>query len=395
VYARVYKSHPEGSQRVTQLDEFIVAYPMQLAGESDVPLQAVWKVPEAISSGEYYINLYVLSNSDTYLVSTPYTQLPSTTHIEFIVENESQAYPIPYFDTTTTGIDGAFYDTISASADPFLIYDFTNPTPPTAFRGETTFVTSVNNPTDEAITVPVVWKQYASHSFNQDLLRHTETEEITVPAQETVTVSFMTKEQTESRLFVTAEFSYQEYKNIISLGVNREGTDEYQVTLPTIYPFAVTSGESTMLSVCVSTRNQIAPTDPMTLVMTAYDRSDEVIHQLVSPVLLTNNVQNFTDSFIATADHDFVKLTTVIMRDNEIMYSSNQIFESAAMRVVIVEDNGTQESVGLTPLHYIALVVGTLVLILFTFLLYRLKRGHQSVVVTAGNSTGDNNAPTL
>jgi len=393
VYARVYQSDTENPQLIKQLDEFMVEDAMNLAGNSDVPLQATWDVPNTVPSGEYYINLYVLSGANTYLYNTPYVHLPSEMRVNFTVDNGSEPNSVPYFDTTETGIDGAFYETGSAEVSPFLVYNFANPALATALRGETTFVTTINNPTDTELEVPVEWRQYASHSFDIDLLKHTETQMITVPAQGSTSVSFTTVDQAESQLYVTATLTYGEQKNVVSLGVNRTGVDEYALVLPTVYPFPLTAGEPATMSVCASTLNRIDPTDPMTLVMTAYDRAGEMIHQSVSSVLLTNNLQSLVDSFTATADYDYVQLSTVIMRDNEIIYSSDKVFDEEAMHEVIVEDNGVQVTKGVIPLYAVAAGV-VLILIMITAVLYMTKRRQRSDTTTSDDSLEDNNATT-
>jgi uncharacterized cupredoxin-like copper-binding protein len=394
VYARVYQSDVENSQNITQLDEFMVVDAMQLAGNSDVPIQATWDVPNTLSPGEYYINLYVLSGANTYLFNNPYAHLPSAMHIKFTVQSGPETNLTPYFDTTVTGIDGAFYGNVSAEASPFLVYDFANQTPANTLPGETTFVTSISNPTDTEIEVPVEWRQYASHSFSSDLFKHTETQTVTIPALGSTSVSYTTIDQTESQLYVTATLTYGEHKNVLSMGVNREGVDEYSVIVPAVYPFPVTTGEATTLSVCVGMRNQLAPTDPLTLVMAAYDRSGEIIYQSASPVLLTNNLQKITDSFVATADYDYVQLSTILLRDNEIVYSSDNVFEQDSMRVVVVEDNGIEVSTANNPLYYVAAAITILTLIVIAGLLYMQKRRQSSDISTSDGSLGSDNTTT-
>jgi len=129
------------------------------------------------------------------------------------------------------------------------------------------------------------------------------------------------------------------------------------------------------------------------LVMTAYDRAGEMIHQSVSSVLLTNNLQSLVDSFTATADYDYVQLSTVIMRDNEIIYSSDKVFDEEAMHEVIVEDNGVQVTKGVIPLYAVAAGV-VLILIMITAVLYMTKRRQRSDTTTSDDSLEDNNATT-
>jgi hypothetical protein len=391
IYARVYKYEPENSDSVTQLDEFIVAHNMQLPSKANFPTELLWDVPLATESGRYYINLYARSSSDTYLLNSPYDHLPSKGHVEFVVENGAEANSAPYFDTQATSIEGAWYGPTPATESSVLLYDFINPVLPTAVRGETTFVTSINNPTDTEMEVPVEWKQYAVHSFDQNAVKHTQSQLITVPAQGTATAVFTTREQDESLLYVTAELSHKEAKSLVSLGVQRKSTEDYQIILPTVYPFPAVVGQSTNLHVCAGTLNQAQMTDEVVLLVTAYDRVGEVIHSTVYPSLLTNDLQSFTDTFVAAADYDYIELETVVMRANKIVHSDRQIFNKEAMRMMDPEYEDSTEyedsiavaesPSGPTTIEYIKLaasVVGVLLLILIILLVIVVTRGRRT-----------------
>jgi Fibronectin type III domain len=301
----------DGSEVV---DQFIIQEGVTVAASSTIPLQYEWKVPVNAQGGEYYAAYFFTTAKQYNLMGLSFTDDVVGNQAPFIVTAENNIAKLSKVDTTVNEKD----------------YDFSSVYPHFPI-GETVVIkTTITNPSAEAKTLPLQWNQYAWDAMNEDNLRFTKTEVITLAPNETKEVSYEVQFQRESVVYVVATTQDNEAKSILNIRYVRDGVEETRINFSglTTFPLAKDT-QQTFFACAHSTNMPVVPGNILTL--TLKDKSGAVIHEYKYEGDISIVGGGFGETFSPTKNINYATLTTTLERNGVMVEEVVQTYDCATI----------------------------------------------------------------
>lgn len=298
------------------VDQFTIEKDIILAPNEARDASFVWKVPTNAQGGEYYAAYFFTTSKRYNLLGLSFTDDVVGNQAFFTVVSDAKntLAKLSKTDTTLNGQDHRF------AAFPLQFN-----------QGDTVTVkTTVTNPSDAPKSIPMQWNQYAWDSQNEDNLRNTKTEIVTLASGETKEVSYEVKMQPESIVYVTALTQDGESKSFLNVRYVKNGVEETRINFPSLTAFPLAKDTETTLFACAhSTNLPVVPGNTLTLALT--DKNGESIHTYRYEGDITGAMAGFGESFIPTKNYNQATLTATLERNGvtveqvKIAYDCNKI----------------------------------------------------------------------
>lgn len=329
IVARVFADTIPGSGIPLELDTFVVATGTQIANGQTIELDVIWETPAAAPAGDYTIALYVSDGGQGYLRGLPYTYANTAATIPVTVTSKQTVMSAPYFAMETAVVTGAVYP--EAIADEYYTtqYDFTREELPLAMTDNQVFLVDVVNPSSESVTVPIVWNQYVYDNLDPEMVSYMQTETVTLTPLATTTVSFTAAGLTHSRNVVTATIDHPTLRSQVTMAIEKTEVTEVRLHTPALYSFPVRTGEHVNVSVCATVlqvddfNNHTTPN----LIMVVRNSDREVVHEFQRPYPTDNQRLQFSDTFTASRDYDYLSFETLVISGETILVSTRRVYD--------------------------------------------------------------------
>ena len=313
LYVKIFKqdeeslSQGDGNQVV---DQFVIKDNITLPAKGSLPMSYEWKVPANAENGEYYAAYFFTTANRYNLMGLSFTDDVVGNTAPFSITSESEVVKLSKIDTTLNGQNNNFV------AFPLHFN-----------AGDTVMVkTTIINPTDKPKTVPLQWNQYAWDSMNQENLRFTKTEVVTLAAGETKTVTYEAQPQRESVVYIVAVTQDNEAKSILNVRYVRDGIEETRINFPGVMSFPLAKDTENTLFACAHSTN--APlVSGNTLTLTLADKNGNTIHQYRYEGDISSAMAGFGETFSPAKNINYATLTATLERNGVIVEQVVQTYD--------------------------------------------------------------------
>lgn len=374
IYVRVFAY--DGSVAETDhtvVDQFVIENGVSLVPQETKEVTYTWAVPASFESGAYYIVHYVSVN-DRYDVSGILFSDNAISKLTTfkVLGQEGVRAPIK-INVNDTSINGQSYD-INQNVE----LDFSEPQ---------VITTSISNPTDEILFLPLQWKQYVYNALSDENQINVDTEIVTIPANETVEVSYELVPQREGWGQVVASLQDGQAKHIVTVRYAQTGVQDGHVRFAGVTKHSDT--EYTLQACALGTNLS----SDGTFSTTVFDIAGQE---------LFSHTQNARDGFTGMLE-DFTvpsgaeigDIVSTFSREGVVVHeltipAADQVDESS--KNVGDETAGENDAMSLSASQLIMLTVGCIVLLLIIFILFVLFRKKGETNVSTVKKDDNNNA---
>jgi hypothetical protein len=231
VFARIHVMTDTGAVTV---DEFLVHEDAVLAPGQTMQEVFAWQVPERAPGGSYYVTMFGVAADYIYYGISPLVEAgPAGPNFTVTSENA-----LVTFSKAESAING---ELIGFTERPVVLED-----------GETIEASvTITNPTDSEVRLPLQWNLYAWDSFNDDNIRDTTTEVVTIPAGESMSFTQSYSEVREPVSVLVARTNHRGVSSAITLPVQQSESSVTRVTYAGINSFPIPAGASAEVFACV------------------------------------------------------------------------------------------------------------------------------------------------
>lgn len=296
------------------VDQFVVKNDITLKENGALPVSYDWKVPANAEGGEYYA-AYFFTTAERYnLMGLSFTDDVVGNQAPFTITADNNVAKLSKVDTRLNDRDHHF------AAFPLHF----------AAGDEVTITTTIANPSDTPKTLPLQWNQYAWDAMLPDNLRHSQTEVVTLAANETKTVSYKVKPQRESVVYVTAVTEDNQAKSFLNIRYVRDGIEETRINFPGLSTFPLEKDSETTLFACAHSTN-LPLVSGNTLTLTLKDRNDAVIHQYTYTGDISGAMAGFGEVFTPDRNINYATLTATLERNGVTVEQVTQTYDCSAI----------------------------------------------------------------
>lgn len=349
------------------VDQFVVERDVIIPASGSVPVSYEWTVPANAEAGEYYVAHFFATNDRYNLMGLSFTDDVVGDTVPFTVISEEGVESVVHLskpDTTINGQDHHF------AAFP-LRFDATE---------SVTISSVVVNPTSVEKTVPVQWTQYAWDGLQEENVRNSRVELVTLAPNESREISYDVTPQRESVVYVTASTQDGASKSVLNVRYVKEGITETRINFPGVTAFPLTADRTETLFACAHAVNELtAENNVLTLTLTD-QRTGDTIHQYRYSGAISGMMGGYGETFTPERNYNHVTLTATLERDGavaeevSITYNCEDIPETDCLPEEQSDNNGVMMSDSLSSKTMLYMVGGFFVLVLVTVLFLVLSR---------------------
>ncbi len=297
--AKVFKlggSNADASVDVS-IDQFVVRENLGLGANSKMPTTVTWQVPTTVEQGTYYVSYSLHAQNGQPLAGEFTADSTSLGTTEFTVGG-ADVNSLVTFEKSRTTIAGQTYDVTTL---------------PVAPRNDAIAVTTVvSNPSTIDKTVTVQWLQYANHALTEANLRYTQTESLTIPAGESVEVSYDVIGQLESKIHLVAQLQDGDSKRMLNIPIVRAEGYEVRSTVAGLTAFPLRAGQSVSMVVCLEAP-YTTPIPDTTIELTLLDASGAELSKYTQTSILLEDTYAFIQAFTPETDLQAVTLQVKLL----------------------------------------------------------------------------------
>jgi hypothetical protein len=346
------------------VDQFVIAKDITLKAKGSQDASFSWEVPNNAKGGEYYA-AYFYTTSDRYnVMGLPFTDDVVGNQAPFTVtsDNTETITALSKADTTINGQD----------------YNFVGF--PLQFEKDevVTVKTTLTNAGDTSKTFPIQWNQYAWSAQDENNLRNTKTEVVTIEAGETKEISYEVTAQPEAVVFVTAVSQDGASKSFLNIRYIKSGVEETRINFPGVTSFPLQQNTKNTLFGCAhSTVLPLVSGNTLTLVLT--DKDGNTVHQYVYEGDITAAMSGFGEEFTPTQNYNEITLTATMQRNGVVVeevviqYDCREIDENSCLSEPVGPDASLFDIIKKNMLTIILIVLGA-VAIVMAFVYYKKHR---------------------
>ena len=376
LYAKIFKkdetTFAEGDGNLV-VDQFVVEDNVSIPANGYIQLSYEWTVPMNAEGGEYYVAYFFATNDRYNLMGLSFTDDVVGNIAPFTVVSDNTVAKISKADTNINGRNHHF------AAVP-LSFSAT----------ETVAIsTTITNPNNETITIPLQWNQYAWDAMNPNNRRNTKTEVITLQPNETKEINYITKEQREPVVYVVALTEDRGVKSILNIRFIRDDVDETRINFPGITQFPLAQDVETTVFACAHSTNLPAVEDN-TLTLTLTDKAGSLIHEYTYEGFITGSMGGFGNTFRPQKNYNHVFLNAklerqgVVIEEVQIEYDCTNIPDTECLPETPEDTPSSVTDIITNPLFFFP---GIAVLLLLLFLVWSVHKRHNIGPKISGDMT--------
>lgn len=262
IYARIHLMTDAGDVMVDEISvrEAAVLEPNQMLQED-----FTWMLPERAPGGSYYVTMFGVASDYIYYGISPLVEV-SPADPSFTVNSENALVTFSKTESTVNGEPVAFTER------------------PVVLEEGETIEASVNitNPTDTEVRLPLQWNLYAWDSFNDENIRDTTTEVVTIPAGESMSFTQSYSEVREPVSLLMVRTNHRGVSSAITLPVQQNESPITRVTYAGIDTFPIPARVEAEVFACVEV---FAGEAQNTSVALSLANNTETVFELNRPVI--------------------------------------------------------------------------------------------------------------
>jgi len=268
IYVRIFRRQTDEKKQMQNgdnaVDQFFLKDTFNLASKSSLPVNFIWKVPNAAVRGEYYASYYFISQKQFNILGFPFLENVSSGVFSFSVEGAQN-----------TGV--AFdKNTITLNGKPDVLIGLN----PRFKKNETVTVNAtIKNATDQNVSVPIQWKLSTNNGVSESDKISSTVETVSLAPGESKNVTYVVTDTAYPVYYLTAEADFRDTKSFLNIRLVREGIDGIKIHFPAISSYPLRQGEKNVMFSCLFNSGADTGTKSTKLVLTILDPQGNTIEQ--------------------------------------------------------------------------------------------------------------------
>lgn len=334
------------------VDQFVAADSITIEGKGSTEVSFTWDVPTYIQAGEYELATFFTTSKRYNLMGLSFTDDVVGTTVPFTVEG-----------VRTTGV-GFEKDSVQLNGKR---YSFAAYAPHFSKNGEVEVTAVLSNTTNQTARVPISWQLYRWDSQRRENLLVTESEEVSIEAEDTVRVSYTITDSTQPVYLLVVKAEYGDTHSILNIRFVRDGIEGARINFPSLANFPLVAGGETTLFSCMHSMN--APvTEANELVLTLFDKEGNEIHSTNYVGHITGAVMGIANTFVPRRNYDYVELVAQLFTDGILVEDARLVYDCEGINsdACAHDEQGSERAYGV----YGAAGAGILLLLLIAFGVY-------------------------
>ena len=311
LYAKIFRV-PTGGKDVNGpyvVDQFPIKQGIDLPAKGSLPIVYTWKVPSYAISGEYKIATYFISDNKFNLLGLSFTN--------DIIGN-SYSFKVRAEQNTDVELDK---NTVTVNGGEYHFAAF----PPRISKDEPGVVkANLINTTKEDQVIPITYKIYSWDAQSEENLLDTKTENITVKAGKTQSISYTVTDTNHPVYLVEITSTYKDTKSILNIRFVRQGINQPRINFPAVTSYPLVQGQPNTLFSCFHNAAEDTVKDGK-LILSIKDTNNKTLYT-------TTYEGDITGAMMATKLDFTPKKTLNNFNVVAELYSNNKLVDSANMK---------------------------------------------------------------
>ena len=218
------------------VDQFFAVENITISANGKTPVSFVWTVPNYVLSGDYQLVTYFVTSNKFNLLGLSFTDDIVGNSFDFKVTGEQTGGV--FFDKNSSVVDGGANAIITqiprvSKTDPVKVS------------------IDVSNTLKHATVVPLVWTLYYWDGLLEEHILDTKTEEISIDANKSVTVSYTINDSVHAVYYLVGKVQYNDSSSFVNTRLVREEVPEIRVNFPSLMKYPVEKGVPNTIFSCL------------------------------------------------------------------------------------------------------------------------------------------------
>jgi len=289
------------------VDQFIAADNIIIPANGEVPVSFAWDVPKSLTEGNYKIASFFIVDKKFNLLGLSFTNdvIGNTFNFNIVSKNGPQTRDVRFDEAGVKINDSPYFFAAFPPSVPSI-----NPAIISA---------KINNSTNSAQTVDVVWKVYRWDGIDPANFIKTASSKTTIKAGSSGTVQITIPDADYPVYYIVGELAYKDSKSIIDVRFVRPEVNRIRLNFPSITSFPIKQGADSTIFSCLHNSGTASsvPNGKMTLTLT--DNSGRTIDKYTYQGAVTGSMMAAKTDFVAKSNIDHFFLTAQLWQADKLV----------------------------------------------------------------------------